>query len=119
MRNKMIYLILSFLIIASFFYWIYFIRSQKVNDSNFVKLCKLKVSPVSLRIDLVESSKYISFVEHYKEQNVLYLEVYTTSVFNLFASNKKASFEIRNVHDIKEIVILNKKYDINLMPECR
>lgn len=115
----MIYSILIFLAIIFFIYWFYFIKSEKVTKYDFLAICKTSNNPVVLKIDLMESAKYISFIKQKKENEILYIDVYTTSVFNIFPSSKKASIEIKDLNGIKEVVLVNKKYDISLFKECR
>ena len=115
----MTYLILLFFAIIIAVYWFYFIKSDKVENYNFLAICKASNYPDVLKIDLMESSKYISFIKQRKENEVLYIEVYTTSVFNIFSSSKKASAEIKDIKGVEEVVLAHKKYNINLVKECR
>jgi hypothetical protein len=119
MRKKMIYILPIILIILLIVYWFYFVREYKVLNSKFLSVCKIDSPTNHIRINLMESSKYISSIKQRSEQNILYIEVYTTSIFNFFAKNNKAFIELKNDDNIKSILILNKQYVIDSIPLCK
>jgi hypothetical protein len=114
----MIYVLLILFFICLFLYWNSFVKNRKVENNNYLTICKVKSNSLTLQISIQESAKYISHIEKRRQGNELYVDVFTTTILNPIAGNKKNFVEIKNFDGIKVVVFLNKKYVIDSLSFC-
>lgn len=99
------------------FIWVIFVKPTLVEESNFLKLC-INYDEKLIKIELMESVKYISKYSTRVEDNILYIDVYATTILNPFAK-KTNVVQFSILDNIKIVVLANKKSSVNLIPHCK
>ena len=97
--------------------WLLFIKSTLVVQANLLSLC-INSDEQKVRIELMESIKYISKYSIKVENNILHIDIYSTTIFNPFAEKTNViQFSIPETNEI--IILANKKIHVNLIPHCK
>jgi hypothetical protein len=81
-------------------------------------MCKVSGEQPYLRVDLMESSKYISLVRQKNQGDILYIDIYTTTIYNWFENKKQTSIEVHDIEKFKEIIIVDRRFSTDSILKC-
>ena len=119
MKFSRIFLLALLLIsITGVCYWYYFIQNRLITDINLLYVCKVSDNPTVIRISLAESAEYITQVMQRKQGDTLFIEVYSTTIYNIFETRKRTFIDIDELKDVRKIKICEKNYFIETTSKC-
>ncbi len=116
--KSILYFIIGILLIGFFGYYFYFVKSDRVDDSNFLYTCKLE-SENKIKVELATAASYISNYKSVLVSDTIFIEIYTTSVANIFNSSRDIQLKLPLFEQVKFVKICEKSYNIDSLFECK
>ncbi len=91
-------------------YFVFFVFSKKVNNQALISTC---VTNNEIKVELRESFYYLSSLKTKVEKDTMFLDVYKTTIGNIFLSDKNRTATKKiSLMNCKYIVVNNVKLDV-------
>ena len=117
MKKLYYYILTVFLLIILGYYYV-FIKSDLVKDSNFLSVCKYE-GKNEIKIGLATGFSYISNHSTKVEDGTLYIEIYTTTIGNIFNSSREIELILPITDEIINLQIGDVNYNLEELKNCR
>jgi hypothetical protein len=115
--KKLFYITAGILLVAGVWFYLLFIKSKKVEDLYNISICKL-IKENEVKIGLSSPFSYISNYKSKLVGEILFVEIYTTTVLNVFNTNRDIELKLPLPEEVRFVQVCEHDHNVDDLFEC-